>query len=71
MPVLAQCSYFFHCYEALMVNEFHGYLQLVFNPTGTALGKKIVEITGDVLGLQPSSLHTRRPSKAGHAIVLQ
>ncbi len=36
-----QASFFFHSYEALMVNEFHGYMHLVFNPAGTQMGKNV------------------------------
>ena len=38
---LMQVSFFFHSYEALMVNEFHGYMHLVFNPAGTQMGKNV------------------------------
>ena len=45
-----QLSFFFHTYEILMVNEFHGYDGLRFNPSDSSMGSKAALISGK---LQP------------------
>ena len=47
VTVLMQFSFFFHAYEILMVNEFHGYIELEFNPSHSSLGTKAALISGD------------------------
>ena len=42
-----ELSFFFHAYEILMVNEFHGYDHLQFNPSHSSMGANAALISGD------------------------
>ena len=45
--VFMQVAFFFHAYEILMVNEFHGDSELQFNPSHSSLNGHSALISGD------------------------